>query len=63
LTRADFTNANLLGAELNQAILSGANLAGARGLNQRRLSTACGDATTRLPARMTIPRCQPQQRR
>jgi uncharacterized protein YjbI with pentapeptide repeats len=69
---ADFTDANLEGATLvggyfgyarfggaalTGANLSGAELTGATGLTQEQLNTACGDATTTLPAGMTIPRC------
>jgi uncharacterized protein YjbI with pentapeptide repeats len=69
---ADFTDANLEGATmvggyfgyarfggaaLTGANLSGAELTGATGLTQQQLNTACGDATTTLPAGMTIPRC------
>jgi uncharacterized protein YjbI with pentapeptide repeats len=70
--RADFSNANLEGATLvggyfggarfdgaalTGANLSGAELAGAHGLTQEQLNTACGDATTTLPAGMTAPSC------
>lgn len=71
-TRANFTGANLSGASLvgahlggarvAGALLTGANLSGAElaeaiGLTQDQLNTACGDATTTLPAGMTIARC------
>jgi uncharacterized protein YjbI with pentapeptide repeats len=71
-TRANFTGANLSGASmvgahlggarLSGAALTGANASGAEmsdalGLTQEQLNTACGDATTTLPAGMTIPRC------
>lgn len=71
-TRANFTGANLAGASLvgvhfggarmGGAVLAGANASGAElseavGLTQEQLNTACGDATTMLPAGMTIPRC------
>lgn len=71
-TGANFTGANLDGASLVGASLggarftgarfaganlSGAELADARGLSQEQLNTACGDATTTLPAGMTVPRC------
>lgn len=71
-TRANFTGANLSGAQLVGAhlggarltgvVLTGANASGAElsdaiGLTQEQLNTACGDATTVLPAGMTIPRC------
>lgn len=70
--RADFSDANLEGATLvggyfggarfdgaalTGANLSGAELADARGLTQQQLNTACGDATTTLPAGMTAPSC------
>lgn len=69
---ADFTDANLSGATLvggyygaarfGGAVLRGANLAGsdlslASGLTQAQLDTACGDATTLLPAGLTVPAC------
>lgn len=72
LGHADFSEANLeqavfvgayLGyARFDHAILTGANfsgaeLTGAQGLTQEQLNTACGDATTVLPAGMTIPAC------
>jgi len=71
-TRANFAGANLSGATLvgahlggarmTGAVLTGANASGAEmadavGLTQEQLNTACGDATTTLPAGMTIPRC------
>lgn len=70
--RADFTDANLEGATLvgghfggarfSGAVLTGANLSGAEladaiGLTQAQLNTACGDATTALPAGLTVPAC------
>lgn len=70
--RADFTEANLEGATLvgghfanarfDGAALTGANLSGAElseavGLTQSQLNTACGDATTTLPAGLTVPTC------
>jgi uncharacterized protein YjbI with pentapeptide repeats len=69
---ADFTDANLEGAVLvggyfggarfQGAVLTGANLSGAEladasGLTQAQLNTACGDATTTLPAGLTVPSC------
>lgn len=64
---ADLTNASLVGtwlrganfagATLTGANLSGADLTGARGLSQRQLDRACGDATTTLPAGLHIPPC------
>jgi uncharacterized protein YjbI with pentapeptide repeats len=62
LTRANlvgayFGSADFSGATLNGATLSGAEMASARGLTQAQLSSACGDASTRLPAGLTVPSC------
>jgi uncharacterized protein YjbI with pentapeptide repeats len=72
LTGADLRNANLEGASLvgaylggarlDGAALDGANLSGAemetaQGLSQVQLNTACGDATTRLPAGLSVHTC------
>jgi uncharacterized protein YjbI with pentapeptide repeats len=64
---ADLTNSSWVGAylqgssfsgaRLNGADFSGAQLVGATGLTQRQLDTACGDASTTLPGRLTIPAC------
>jgi uncharacterized protein YjbI with pentapeptide repeats len=71
-SHADFTDANLnhgvavgayfggarfSGAQIEGLNLSGAELAGAIGLTQQQLNTACGDATTTLPAGLSIPAC------
>jgi uncharacterized protein YjbI with pentapeptide repeats len=71
-SHGDFTEANLEGATLvggyfggarfsgaafNGANLSGAELAGASGLTQAQLDSACGDATTTLPAGLSVPAC------
>jgi len=57
LVGAYLGGARLTGAVLDGANLSGAEMAGARGLTQAQLNTACGDATTTLPAGMTVPSC------
>jgi uncharacterized protein YjbI with pentapeptide repeats len=62
LSRATLVGAYLGGARLGGAVLSEANLSGAEltgviGLTQAQLNTACGDASTVLPAGMTIPTC------
>lgn len=62
LEGATFVGAYLGGARMNGAVLTGANLSGAElagavGLTQAQLNTACGDATTTLPAGMTVPAC------
>lgn len=66
-TGADLTNstwvgtflegANFSGANLSGANFSGAQMRGARGLSQRQLNAACGDASTELPGSLTIPSC------
>ena len=62
LEGATFVGAYLGGARMSGAMLTGANFSGAEladaaGLTQTQLNTACGDATTTLPAGMTIPAC------
>lgn len=62
LSRATLVGAYLGGARMSGAMLMGANLSGAEaedavGLTQAQLNEACGDATTQLPAGLTIPRC------
>lgn len=57
LVGAYLGGARLSGAALNGANFSGAELADSIGLTQSQLNTACGDATTTLPAGMTIPAC------
>ena len=62
LTHASFVGtylegASLAGARLDGANFSGAEMARARGLNQAQLNRACGDADTRLPPGLRIPRC------
>ena len=62
LEGATFVGAYLGGARFSGAVLTGANFSGAEladaaGLTQSQLNTACGDATTTLPAGMTIPAC------
>lgn len=69
---ASFRSADLSGANLSDSKLDGADLTGAifsatqargtdfsrsRGLTQAQLNGVCGDAKTRVPAGLTIPRC------
>jgi hypothetical protein len=54
---ANFQQANLKRAALNGAKLQGADLSTATGLNRFRLSSACGDKSTKLPNRLEIPEC------
>lgn len=49
--------ANFSGANLSGADFSGAQMGRARGLTQRQLDQACGDAATELPGALRIPRC------
>jgi uncharacterized protein YjbI with pentapeptide repeats len=62
LEGATLVGAYLGGARLGGVVLTGANLSGAElasatGLTQDQLNTACGDATTTLPAGLTVPAC------
>ena len=57
LVGAYLGHANFAGALLTDTDLSGAELVGARGLTQAQLNAACGDASTALPAGLTIPAC------
>lgn len=49
---------NFTGANLKNANLSGAEAATAKGLTQSQLNTACGDASTQLPAGFTLRKCK-----
>lgn len=55
LTNADFSAAEVTGAVFQNADLSGANLSTATGLTSAMLTGATTDATTRLPAGITVP--------
>lgn len=62
MTRGSFVGAYMGGAQLKNAKLDSANLSGAylasaRGLTQVQLDRACGDATTELPAGLSIKAC------
>ena len=62
LTNASFVGsyvqgANFSGANLSSANFSGAEMSRARGLTQRQLNQACGDASTTLPGGLHIPAC------
>ena len=69
---ATFRGADLSGANLAHAILDGADLTGAnltitsikgtdlthvKGLTQKQLDAACGDADTKVPAGMQVKTC------
>lgn len=53
LDAADFT-----GAVLSSTSLKSADLSRTKGLTQAQLDLACGDANTRLPAGLSVKRCQ-----
>jgi uncharacterized protein YjbI with pentapeptide repeats len=65
---AELSGANLAGAKLDGADLTGAktsitsflgtDLTHVKGLTQKQLDVACGDATTRLPPGLRIHTCQ-----
>ena len=62
LTNASFVGAYLEGSNFSGATLAGVNLSGAQlsratGLTQGQLNRACGDASTVLPGRLSIPSC------
>ena len=52
-----FSRSNFAGANLAETNLSGAELAGARGLTQAQLDKACGDTETTLPRGLTVRGC------
>ncbi|MEM1086883.1 MAG: pentapeptide repeat-containing protein [Pseudomonadota bacterium] len=52
-----FGSSTLKSADLSQANFSGADLSLTIGLTQAQLNKACGDAATRLPQGLRIPRC------
>jgi hypothetical protein len=56
LEGANLTRANLEQADLTGARLDGANLVDAKSLDQGQIDSALGDATTKLPAELTMPR-------
>ena len=68
LSNTNLESATLVGAYLGSSSLSGANMSGAnisgaelqlaKGLTQSQLNSACGDAATRLPAGLSVPRCR-----
>ncbi|MHA0110809.1 pentapeptide repeat-containing protein, partial [Klebsiella pneumoniae] len=50
--------ANLQGAKMDGANFAGAEMRRTRGLTQAQLNTACGDASTQLPAGLHIQACR-----
>ena len=57
LQRAFLLDANLQGVNLRGAKLQGADLRFAKGLTQKQLEQACGDAETKLPGGFSIKPC------
>lgn len=53
-----FGSSDMTGAKLSGVNLSGADLSIVRGLTQKQLNVACGDASTRLPKGRTVPSCR-----
>jgi uncharacterized protein YjbI with pentapeptide repeats len=58
LTGGRFGGADFEGASMARTDIRGADLSGAEGLSQSQVSRACGDAATRLPARLTVRVCR-----
>jgi uncharacterized protein YjbI with pentapeptide repeats len=58
LTGGRFGGADFEEASMNRTDIRGADLSGAEGLSQSQISRACGDASTRLPARLTVRVCR-----
>ena len=67
-SKVDFADATLVGgwfggsdftaAKFDNANLSGSDFETAKGLTQSQLSTACGDASTKLPKGLKLPACK-----
>jgi len=57
LLHADFAGADLTGAVLTITSIKGAHLGRAKGLTQKQLDAACGDAETELPAGLSVKTC------
>lgn len=57
LAHADLDGADLTGAVMDITSIKGTDLTRTKGLTQKQLDAACGDAQTRVPAGMTVHRC------
>jgi uncharacterized protein YjbI with pentapeptide repeats len=57
LAHADLDGADLSGAIMSITSLKGTDLTKARGLTQKQLDAACGDADTKAPAGLTVHLC------
>ncbi|MGB8366173.1 MAG: pentapeptide repeat-containing protein [Rhizomicrobium sp.] len=57
LAHARLDDADLTGADLTIASVKGTDLSRAKGLTQKQLDQACGDAETRAPPGLTVKPC------
>ncbi len=57
LAHANLDGADLTGAKMDITSIKGTDLTRTRGLTQKQLDQACGDADTRVPAGLTVHVC------
>lgn len=57
LAHADLDSADMTGALLTIASIKGTDLTRVRGLTQKQLDVACGDADTKVPTGLTVEIC------
>jgi uncharacterized protein YjbI with pentapeptide repeats len=57
LAHADLDGADLTGATMTITSIKGTDLTRARGLTQRQLDSACGDAETKVPTGLAVRLC------
>lgn len=57
LASANLSNADLTGAIMDITSIKGTDLRNAKGLTQKQLNQACGDAGTKVPAGLTVRIC------
>jgi uncharacterized protein YjbI with pentapeptide repeats len=57
LAHADLDGADFTGADLNITSFKGTDLRAAKGLTQKQLDKACGDADTQAPTGLHVPIC------
>ena len=57
LAHANLDGADLTGAKMDITSIKGTDLRQTRGLTQKQLDQACGDADTRVPAGLTVHLC------
>lgn len=58
LADSNLSGADLSGAKMTITSLKGTDLRAAKGLTQAQLDDACGDAKTRVPAGLSVHRCE-----